>query len=82
VPNIFQSSVSPKVFNRSPQGPCVWCMSRSDDSAFTLLVELALVLAYTSVLIIKSCNLNSVIWAYRDADDIAEAICSTMGWAA
>jgi hypothetical protein len=47
-----------------------------------LLVELALVLAYTSVLIIKSCNLNSVIWAYRDADDIAEAICSTMGWAA
>ena len=46
-----------------------------------MMAELALILIYTCVLLIKSCDMSSVGTAYRDeAERVAQAVCTTYGF--
>eukprot|EP00966_Prymnesium_polylepis_P329427 7385127-Prymnesium_polylepis.4 len=46
-----------------------------------MTVELALILVYLSVLLVKSCDLSSVSAAQRDhiSDEVARAVCAPYG---
>ena len=50
-----------------------------DDGALMILSQVALILAYMCVLVIKSCDMSSVGTAQRASKDVAKAICSTYG---
>eukprot|EP00966_Prymnesium_polylepis_P332020 7387556-Prymnesium_polylepis.3 len=55
-----------------------WC--RAGDSALMMLIELALVLVYTCVLVIKSCDMSAVQSSDLDAQqELAAVVCTTYG---
>mmetsp|Transcript_14795 Transcript_14795/g.39539 ORF Transcript_14795/g.39539 Transcript_14795/m.39539 type:complete len:438 (+) Transcript_14795:2667-3980(+) len=56
-------------------------LKRAGDSYLMMTVELALILVYLSVLLVKSCDLSSVSAAQRDhiSDEVARAVCAPYG---
>ena len=51
-----------------------------EDSVLAALVDMALVLVYISVLLIKSCDVDSFWSTLNNADTIARAMCNTFGF--
>ena len=55
-------------------------LRRPEDGSLMMLIELALVLIYVCVLVIKTCNMSMTTSSSRDADTIARALCSSYGF--
>ena len=45
-----------------------------------MFVQLALIVVYTCVMLIKSCDMASVLAAYSNAEDVAKIVCATYGF--
>jgi hypothetical protein len=55
-------------------------LRRHEDSAIMFSVQLALILIFTSVLLVKACDMDSLTARYSDAEAIAKVVCARFGF--
>eukprot|EP00966_Prymnesium_polylepis_P311395 7194600-Prymnesium_polylepis.1 len=62
------------------RAPWSSALRRAGDSALMAVMQVALIVVYTSVLIIKTCDPSLFSMPMREAGSTAKAICSTYGF--